>query len=212
MRAMSEEWGDVPCIKGIAFRTAFQTFRELYGPFTADAILERLPPDLRGRIEQGLIFTGNWYPLAWYNQVYVAAQEVTGLGLELPLILSRENIKKDLGRVYAIFVRWLSPEYVIGRAARLFNTYYDTGTFAIVESRKGYVRARLTGCHGFNKNLWVGLLGGCEAALLASGVKHARFTVLEGGGDGQSDMEFEATWGAPPAPAPAGGAPGEPNS
>jgi len=201
---MAEEWGGAPCIKGIAFRTAFQTFGELYGPFTANAILMRLPPDLRDRIQQGLIFTGNWYPLQWYNQVYVAAQEVTGLGLELPHVLSRENIKKDLGRIYAIFVRWLSPEYVISRAARLFNTYYDTGSFVIDEVRKGYVRARLTGCHGFNKNLWVGLLGGCEAALIASGVKNIRFNVLKGGGDGDSDMEFEATWGALPEAAAAG--------
>jgi hypothetical protein len=200
---MAEEWGGVPCIKGIAFRTAFQTFAELYGPFTATAIKEKLPPDLRNRVENNLIFTGNWYPLDWYNQVYVAAQEVTGLGLELPLVLSRENIKKDLGRIYKIFIRWLSPEYVIGRAARLFNTYYDTGTFAIDETRKGFVRAHLTGCHGFNKNIWVGLLGGCEAALIASGVKNIKFTVTKGGGDGESEMEFEATWGdLPPADSP----------
>jgi hypothetical protein len=195
---MADEWGGVPCIKGVAFRTAFQTFVELYGPDKANAILMRLPQDLRYRIQQGLIYTGNWYPLEWYNRVYVAAQEVTGLGLELPLVLSRENIRKDLGRIYAIFIRWMSPEFVIGRAAKLFSTYYDTGTFVIREVRKGYARGLLTGCYGFNKNLWVGLIGGCEAALIASGEENIRFNVLTGGGDGDCDMEFEATWGGQP--------------
>jgi hypothetical protein len=183
-----------PRVKGIVFKTSMVTLGELYGPEALEQIKARLPPELAEKLKINVIFTGNWYPLAWYRSLYEASQQVTGVGVELPRLLTLENLKKDLSFVYRMFVRLMSPETVISRAAKLFGSYHDTGTMEILEHRPGWARGRCTGCVGFDRNVWAGILGGCEAALVASGVKQVRMQVTAGGGDGDEEMAFEAFW------------------
>ena len=183
-----------PQAKGIILRSSLESIRELYGAEALGAIVGRLPPAPRDALRAAVVFTGNWYPLAWHRTLLATALEVTGRGPKLLRDLARANIQKDLTTVYRIFLAVAAPDYVLSRTARLYSTYFDTGAMAVEERRSGYARGRCTGCTGFDANVWSYLLGGSEAVLVAAGARDLKLTVLEGGGDGDSSLRFEGSW------------------
>ena len=183
-----------PQAKGIIFRSSLATLRELCGAGTLAAIVARLPSDLRDALRAEVIFTGNWYPLAWHRALLATAVEVAGRGPRLLRDLAGANILRDLSTVYRIFLAVAAPDYVLSRTARVFSTYFDTGAMEVAERRSGYARGRCVGCAGFDANLWAYLLGGSEAVLVAAGARDLKLSVLEGGRDGDASLVFEGTW------------------
>jgi hypothetical protein len=93
-----------------------------------------------------------------------------------------------------IIAKVLSPQTLLGMSQRVFSTYYDTGTFVIVESRGGFVHARATGCVGWDESMWSELIGSCESLLEIAGAKHVRLRALDGGRDGDASLNVEARW------------------
>lgn len=183
-----------PQAKGIILRSSLESLRELCGAEPLAQIVQRLPPGPRDALRAEVVFTGNWYPLAWHRTLLATALEVTGLGPKLLRNLASANIRKDLTTVYRIFLAVAAPDYVLSRSARVYSTYFDTGAMEVEERRAGYARGRCAGCAGFDANLWAYLLGGSEAVLLAAGARDLKLTVLEGGGDGDSSLRFEGSW------------------
>jgi hypothetical protein len=180
-------------IKGVSFR-AFLRFLEEREPASVPATLARLEPELAGALRQGLVFTGNWYPLRWYRALHAAAQGATGCGLELAHDKGFAGVTADLSGIYRMFLAVVSPEFVIRRAAKLFSTYYDTGAMTVLASERGRARARWSECAGFDRNIWTDVFGGCEAALTAAGGRQVRVRVVSGGGDADETAEVQATW------------------
>ena len=183
-----------PNIRGLVFPAYISFLRRTRGEDAVTATLERLPPELAHRLREDLFFTVNWYPIAWYRDLHHAAQQATGEGLKLAHDKGFDGVTGDLSGIYKVFLMVVSPAYVIGRAARLFSKYYDTGSMEIVEAGSKAARARWRGCAGFDRNIWVDVRGGCEAALAAAGARNIQFTVVSGGEDGNDHMEVEATW------------------
>jgi hypothetical protein len=140
------------------------------------------------------VFSGNWYPLAWYADLHRAAQKAAGAGPELARTIGLEATKDDLSGIYRIFLLVVSPEFVLSKAPLLFNTYYDTGTMAVSEAMRGRARAQFSGCTGFDRNLWLDLQGSCQAGLEAAGARDVVISLTAGGGDGDATMEIEARW------------------
>ena len=159
----------------------------------ADA-LAALPPDLGNRIKAGTLLTGNWYPLTWYLEMHRAARKVTGAGPELARTLGFENTMDDLKGVYRIFIKMLSPQFVISKSTFLFNAYYDTGKMEVVDAVERSARARWTGCAGFDQNLWQDVIGGSEAGMVLSGAKDIHIDIVSGGKDGDDHLEVHARW------------------
>ncbi len=93
-----------------------------------------------------------------------------------------------------ILARLISPQALVGMSQRVFNTYYDTGSFAIEESRRGFIRAKCTGCVGFDENMWSEVAGSCESLLEIAGAKFIRLRIVNGGGDQSDAAEMEARW------------------
>jgi len=183
-----------PQVKGVVFRAFMRFLREGHGETTTERVLSLLPTDFAEKLRSDTLFTGNWYPLAWYRQLHAAAQQATGQGVELARQKGLTGVTQDLSGIYKIFLRIVSPEFVMGRAAQLFNLYYDTGTMEIVESRRGAARARWRGCAGFDRNVWADVLGGCEAGLAAAGATRLSLRLVSGGRDGDEEMDAEARW------------------
>ncbi len=105
------------------------------------------------------------------------------------------SLKLDMASVYKQFVmRFLSPQILLGFSGRLFNTYYDTGTFEVMESHQGSVAVRCSGCIGWDHNMWTEIAGGSVALLELSRAKDVRLRVLSGGRDGDTTLEMAAYW------------------
>jgi hypothetical protein len=183
-----------PRAKGVNFRTFLKVLRRLRGERIVEATLDDTIPELARNYRSGLVFSGNWYPIAWYADLHRAARKATGAGLELAQAIGFESVKDDLSGIYRIFLLVVSPEFVLSKAPLLFNTYYDTGTMEVYESGRGHARARFSGCTGFDANLWADVTGSCRAALEAAGAREVTATIRAGGGDGDDHLDLEARW------------------
>jgi hypothetical protein len=183
-----------PRAKGVNFRTFVKVLRKMRGDRIAEATLDLAPDELARSFRAGLVFSGNWYPLAWYAALHRAAQKATGAGPDLARTIGHEAVKDDLSGIYRIFLLVVSPEFVLGKAPLLFNTYYDTGVMTVTDTARGRARAQWAGCAGFDRNLWQDLVGSSQAGLEAAGAKDVVLNVPTGGGDGDTAMELEARW------------------
>ncbi len=178
--------------KGTNFLDFLRILRQEGGEAREAECLTRLGEEARRALRYGAIVRGGWYPIAWYRDLHATAQAI-GMGPGFPRTVGRVSTLQDLsGGIYSAFLRIVSPAFIISGSARLFNRYYESGTMRVEESREGYVRVRCDGCHGFDRNIWQDVLGGCEGALEAARARELRIRIAEGGGDGEAQAAIEA--------------------
>ncbi len=184
-----------PRVKGVAFRTINHCFSELRGAEVCARSHLLMQDDVGRAYRDGLILAATWYPTSWYRDAFRAFRAATGEGLDLPRAIGKRAVFHDMRGVHKqLLAKIVSPQMLLEMGQRVFHTYYDTGQLEVLESRKGYARVRLTGCIGWDANMWSELCGSCEGQLEIAGAQHVRLRVLSGGGDTDADAEFEARW------------------
>ena len=184
-----------PRVKGVAFRSIDACYLELRGQPAHVKARGLMLPELREAYRQGLILSASWYPISWYRDALRAFRAASSDGAELARNIGRLTVRHDMQSVYKqLFLKLVSPQLLLSFSGRLFNTYYDTGSMTIVESRKGYSLARLTGCVGFDGNMWTEILGASAGMLEVAGAKEVRMPTRSGGRDGDEAMEMDAHW------------------
>ena len=184
-----------PRVKGVAFRSIDTCYLELRGQPAHAKARGLMLPELREAYRSGLILSASWYPISWYRDALRAFRAASSDGPELARNIGRLTVRHDMQSVYKqLFLKLVSPQLLLSFSGRLFNTYYDTGSMTIVESRKGYSLARLTGCVGCDGNMWTEILGASAGMLEVAGAKEVRMHTRSGGHDGDEAMEMEAHW------------------
>lgn len=184
-----------PKVKGIAFRTIELCFAERYGQAARERANEHLPPELASNFRLRLILASSWYPIEDYKACFHAFRAATGAGTEVPREIGRLAARHDMAGVHKqLFAKLISPGALLSLSQRYFNNYYDTGTFKIAESQRGFVRAQATGCVGWDENMWTEVAGSSEALLEIAGARHVRLRITSGGRDGDESAELEARW------------------
>ena len=120
-----------------------------------------------------------------------AAQEPT-----LVRSMGRASCDYGLTTVYKVFFKIGSPEFIIGRAARVFSSYYDTGELCILETRPGRCLAELRGFEGGAPQFCERIFGWMQRTLELAGAKNLRprhdVCVHRGG----AVCRFEGDWDA----------------
>jgi hypothetical protein len=193
--ADSAKPGTEPRVKGVAFRTIDLCFSELRGAEARARSHLLMHGDVGRAYRDGLLLAASWYAISWYRDAFRAFRAATGEGLELPRSIGKRAVMHDMRGVHKqLLAKIVSPQMLLEIGQRVFHTYYDTGRLEVLESRKGYARVRLTGCLGWDANMWSELCGSCEGQLEIAGARHIRMRVLSGGGDADTDAEFEARW------------------
>ena len=181
-----------PQAKGNNFRSLMATSRRVYGPAVVAQALALLPPALAKSLERDTIITGNWYPLAHLRAFNHALVQASGGGVEVIRELARTSTLDDFRGIYRVFTFVLSPEFLMRRTPGIWKRYYDSGVVS-VEARANFAEARFSQCSGFDRILWQGVIGGCEAVLEACGAKQIDVTIKSGGGD-EDHLTMTATW------------------
>ncbi len=184
----------VPQVKGVTLRSAMKALEQLRGKAVCEAAIQRMPPELADGMRYGTILAARWYPISWYRDLHSAIVSATNEGERIIRAVEREAARSDMTGVYSVAFKLLSPQTLINLSSRLFSTYYDTGHAETVDSRKGYVRVRWSGCSGFDRNIWAGLFASCELMLELAGAKNIRLYVRAGGGQEDDFAETEAYW------------------
>jgi hypothetical protein len=184
-----------PRVKGVAFRSIDACYLELRGQVAHSRARALMMADLREAYRQGLILSASWYPISWYRDAFRAFRAASSDGAEVARLIGRLTVRHDMQSVYKqLFLKLVSPQLLLSFSGRLFSTYYDTGTFTIVESRRGYSLARLEGCIGWDANMWTEILGASASMLEVAGAKEVRMHVRSGGRETDQAMDMEAHW------------------
>lgn len=182
-----------PSIKGISFRSFLDALRSLRGPEVVERVMDALPAEVRDALRFGKVVSGGWYPLGWYRELHAATMQVTEGGLEVIHDVSRLATRNDFKGVYRVIALVLSPESLMAVSSRAFSSYFNAATFEMLETRKGFARARIT-APGFNRAMWTDVMAGCEGVLEAAGAKGASVTAGSGGGERDEVTEVNARW------------------
>jgi hypothetical protein len=186
---------DGPRVKGVAFRTIDACYFELRGARCHERARSLMMPELRAAYAGTTLLAASWYPIAWYRDAMRSFRAANNDGLDLPRLIGYQSVRRDMASTYKMmFARIVSPQTLLGLSARLFGQYYDTGQFQVLESRKGYVHAKLSGCVGWDGNMWIEIHGSCTAFLELAGAKEVRLRTKSGGRDADEHLELEGHW------------------
>jgi hypothetical protein len=184
-----------PRVKGVAFRTVDTIFAQLRGDGDRDQARTLMRPEVRDAFASGLVLPASWYPIDWYKDMLRAFRAAGGGSLEVIRAIGQRAAQHDMAGLHKqLFVRVVSPQLLLTRSSRLFNTYYEHGNFEVAESRKGHVRVRCSNCLGWDQNMWTELIGSAGALLTMAGAQDVVLRITAGGKDGDSDMEAVAYW------------------
>lgn len=180
-------------IKGVAIRTFFEVMREKTGPGVEAELRMELPAREREALHDPVL-AASWYPIGVYRELHRAAQRAAKGGSELSRQIGRDGVARDFQGVYRLLAGALQPHWLISWAPRMYGRYFRGGRLDVPEARKGFARGEWRGCVGFDKNLWLDMIGSSEASLEACGATHVRTRVVDGGGDGDTDAVVEFRW------------------
>lgn len=135
-------------VKGTAVVASLRYVGERFGKDALQRVLDALSPDERQLLAGGVL-ASSWYPMPLFLRFMQEAERQLA-AQESAVIRRMGRASADYGikGVYRIFFKLGSPEFIIGRAARVFGSYYDTGQIAVVESRAGRAVLDLTGFSG----------------------------------------------------------------
>ncbi|NLY95566.1 MAG: hypothetical protein GXY23_16270 [Myxococcales bacterium] len=180
-----------PKVKGVAFRSVLTVAEEILGGETVERVYATLPEDARETLRYKVLHTG-WYPIELYRALWAALLEVTGRGDDLVKEIGAASVRRDMTGVYRMVFRVFSPETMFSITARLYSQYYDTGTVEVLRAEHVKARVVYTGCEGFDRTMWVELLGSGEEMLRLAGAKDPRLEIVRGGWGAY--CEVDAHW------------------
>jgi hypothetical protein len=184
-----------PRVKGVAFRSIDACYTELRGDAARDRARALMTPELRDAYQSGLVLASSWYPISWYRDAFRAFRAATSDGPDLARQIGYQSVKRDMRSIYKMmFAKIVSPQVLLGLSGRLFSNYYDTGRFDVLESHRGYVDVKLSGCTGWDQNMWTEIYGSCLCFLELAGAKEVRLRVKSGGRDGDTELALDAHW------------------
>jgi len=104
------------------------------------------------------------------------------------------STRRDAGTVLRVFFRVLTIPILLGQAGRVFKMFFEGCDAGIEILEPKHVIVRWSGCHGFDRNLWLDQLGSCEELFALHGGRELSLKVISGGNDGDTTMAMEAQW------------------
>jgi len=147
-------------VKGIAVKATFDYVAHKY-PNEIKQWLNSLPFQSKS-IYSSPIYATSWYPLS--ESLIIPTQKIGSLFFQG----NNEKAAWDLGRysaevalkgIYKIFVKISSPNFMLGRAARIFSSYFNPADIEILESQPKHVVLKL-GSFEFNDRLIIYRIAG----------------------------------------------------
>lgn len=182
--------------KGAGFSGAVATLRRMVPAADLERVLATLPEETADVVRHPPLPVA-WIPTRHFVALLQVAERELFRGDEEKLAeWGREAIKNDLRTIYKMFIRFLSPQYVIERGARLWRTYTrnsgEVSAFAVDEHtcEVNYSdMPELLRWPGY----WAYQRGALRGVMEATGLKMLSIELLEGGGTA-SHARFRVRW------------------
>jgi hypothetical protein len=139
-------------------------------------------------------------PVTWINAhaitdlIRIGHQVALKGNDELLVQAARTAIKGDLNTLYKIFIRLASPQWVIDRAPKLWETYSrNNGTVSSSRTGERSTEVRYSKVTVTTPTFWLYQQGGLGGVLEATGLKHPMVKLVSGGGTSH-DGVFHCSW------------------
>jgi uncharacterized protein (TIGR02265 family) len=171
-----------------------RTLREMVGEPAYRALVDALPADTR-EIVRTPPLAMSWIPNHHFDRVIERAL-VGPFGGDLARVteLAKRSILGDLNTVYRVFIRLMSPEFVLKRAAKIYGQYTrNNGNFRVTASGPGFAELTIDELASASPAVWAYNEGAIRAVLAATGLDSAQVIVVEGGGRAPRCV-FRTTW------------------
>jgi len=180
-------------VKGTAIRASLRFLQERFGPTGTGSVLDRLEAADREMVISGLL-DSVWYPMPLLLRLMREATAVHGAAEpELIRKMGRASAESGVRGVYKVFFKVGSPQFIIGRAARVFGSYYDTGEIRVVESGPGKAVLDLSSFEG-SPEFCQRILGWMERTMEMAGARKLVGLHSQCRYQGDPVCRFEGTW------------------
>jgi hypothetical protein len=188
--------GGEPQAKATNFNSMAATLRRLLDETTWGHLVEQLTPETARLIDQPRL-TMSWVPTRHFVELLETAGRVAFAEDEARIEeMARQSVGGDMRTVYRVFIRILSPHYVMERAARLWSTYtHNNGTMRAVAvgERAAEVHYEGLAATAVSPTYWAFQRGAVRAVAEATGIKDIRVATVSGGGHAR-DCTLRVSW------------------
>jgi hypothetical protein len=185
-----------PRSKANNFNTCVATLLRLVGDERFAQVVAKLAPETQAIVHRPPLAT-TWIATRHFAAVIeTAGRELFGSDEAKIVDWARQAVGSDLRTIYRFFIRFMSPSFVIERAARVWSTYtQDNGTMraVVVGDRICEVYYQGLGAEFVSPLYWAWQRGSILAAADATGVRNARAETLSGGGH-ERDCVLRISW------------------
>ncbi len=108
--------------------------------------------------------------------------------------IGKYSATKSLNGIFKIFVKLGSPNFIISRATKIFQTYYKDSSIEIISSTKTSVIFKISNFNELDKNTEARISGWMEKAIEISGGKTVKANIVSSITDGDDYSEIFITW------------------
>jgi len=179
-------------VKGLAFRSVLRAHTLLRGEQALDGLYSHLEPSIAHTMRAPLAAT--WYPLSLYVALWDAIQRTTGGDQDYPRLVGRLCAEHDLKLVHKVLFATLNSNVALKVTARMFGSYYDTGTCSANRIDDRSFRFLFEGCVGFSEPMWMELHGSLEVFVDLSTNAKSQSQLVQGGQIGASSRIVDIRW------------------
>jgi hypothetical protein len=127
-------------VKGSAITARIKYVRDTHGEEGVRRVKAKMSPEHRAILD-GRVLPHAWVPFDLFVELCLTVDELFGKGnLALVKEMGRFAARANLPTLYRLFYVLGSPEFILGRAPRLWDVHYDSGrletSFAIKDGRR----------------------------------------------------------------------------
>jgi len=183
-----------PELKAAGFNSAVNALRVLSTPADFDKMVDALPAGTAELVRHPPLPVA-WLPNEHFSALIETAGRIVFSGDEQRIEeVARRAISVDLNTIYKIFIRLASPQYVVERATKLWQTYTRNNGFATAVPTSGAAcEVSYEDIERPSPVLWAYQRGAIRGIIEATGVKTVRVQTLRGGHT-QPHCRFSVSW------------------
>jgi uncharacterized protein (TIGR02265 family) len=192
---VSTEAAAPPEAKANGFNTTVRVLQAMLSPAAFARVVEALPPETAELIAHKPLPLA-WLPVERYGDLIATALRVGFGGEEERIVdVGRRMIVADLKTLYRMFIKLLSPQYVIERATKLWLTYNrNNGIVTLHEVGAQVCDVHYEDVRGIYPGHWAYQRGVICGIVEAAGYRHVAVKVLRGGRN-EHGAVLQVTWG-----------------
>jgi hypothetical protein len=185
-----------PESKGSGFGSAVAALRKMVPADAFERMVATLPPETADLVRHPPL------PVAWISThhfralITATAQQLFGGDEKKLEEWGRQALLSDLRGIYKMFIRFLSPQFVIERGAKLWDTYSrNMGTARATAAGDAVAEVVYSGLPVdiVSPAYWAYQRGAMKGVMEATGYKTVGIETVEGGGN-MGHAKFRVSW------------------